>query len=213
MVNVEQHRSMCMIGSILALIGVIKFWIFSIIGLVGVILILLGLKGISDAVNDERPFKNYLYSFIVSIVSVVVIVVMFLLFVASSSSLSVSVVTSSMSPVPHSGNGSVMSAFGVLLLIGVIVWIIGIISAYFRKNALKALYELTDTKEFESAATWIWWGALTLIVPILGVILLIVGAIYQILGFSRMPSDINPGQGKAMEEGWVVYDDDFKTEF
>ncbi len=200
MVNVEQHRSMCMIGSILALIGVIPSWLFRLVGLVGIVLILIGLKGISDATGDGRPFKNYLYSFVISIVGEVLLIVVLLTVLLSSSSFSVSVFSSPANPASfHYNGGSKTTVFGLFIGILVLAWIITIIAVHFRKKALKSLYGLTRTKEFDSAATWIWWGALTLIV-IIGVVLMIVGAIYQILGFSRMPSDIEIGREEEIEE-------------
>jgi len=215
MANVEQHKNLCLIGSILALVGAIPSGLFRLVGLAGVVLILIGLKGIGDVTGDDRPFKNYLYSFLISIISAVLVLAIFLVSIMGSSpSLSFSFSTApnpSGSPEPLGGIHTAGSGLlGVALVTLVVMWVIGIISIYFRRKALKALYELTGTKEFESAANWLWWGALTLII-LVGVVLIIVGAVYQILGFSRMPSEI--GGGKDMGEGWVVSDDDFRTEF
>ncbi len=207
-------RTLGLIGSVLALIGVVPSRILHIVGLVGIILILISLKEIGDMVNNDKPFKYYLYSFIVGIIATAFLFAVVFIAIVKTSSVSTSTTQTSVHTIGP-GSSEIFKVYtsispgssfiGYILLILVVLWIFSIIASYFRMKALRELAEVTETKEFNSAATWMWWGALTMII-LVGFILVIIGWIYQILGFSNMPSDLRKKK-EGLEEGWVTYDD------
>ncbi len=162
-------------GSILGIVGVIPFRTSTLIGLVGLVLVLIGIKGIGDAFGDDEPFRYYLYSAILRFILVIIVV-------ALATAMAVS---------RFVGFGSSIILLFVLFYIAILV------PSYFKMKSLQRLSELTETPEFDSAATWIWRGAILTIV-LIGVILVIVGWIYQALAFSRMPETVNP---EKEEEG------------
>jgi uncharacterized membrane protein len=67
-----------------------------------------------------------------------------------------------------------------------------ILAAYYEKRAWEEMARLTKVKEFNDAAKFLWWGALTLII-LVGIVLLLIAAIYRILAFSNMPQRLNLG--------------------
>ncbi|NJE06222.1 DUF996 domain-containing protein [Thermococcus sp. M36] len=184
-------------GSILALLGVFIPYLGSVLALVGFILVLVALHGIGKAVGDDRPFKNYLYALIAGIAVLVVFIFAVFAMLTSSTMMEVQIHEEfpgqdMISPGEHttitrdySGGLSVLSILGVFLLFV----LIAIVNAYFEMRAWDAMYEITGTKEFEDAANWFRWGAITAIV-LVGLLLIFIAKIFVILGFSNMPEEL-----------------------
>jgi uncharacterized membrane protein len=185
-VNVSSEKNMGMWGAILALVGGFIPYVGGILSLIGFILILLALKGIGDAVGDERPFKNYLYAVVFAIGGLIVILILLFGMFA-------------IAPAGWRLSESAGIGLAILLFILFVALIIG--AAYFQKRAWLAMYEITGTKEFKDAATWIWWGALTAII-LVGFILLLIARVFVIIAFNKMPSELGeePEQARAEEE-------------
>ncbi len=217
-VDVSSERTLGLIGSVLTLVagffGVIPYigMFGSILSLVGFILILIALKGIGDKAGDDRPFKYYLYGFIVSISGFVLLVILvvagLLLHPSSSGGMEIQGfhpvgIGASPSIVYNVGQTSTSLSVLTLILIAVVAIIaVFILAAYFQKRAWEAMYEITGIKEFKETAKWLWWGALTLII-LVGAILLLISAIYQILAFSNLPERLKAGEepgGAWMDE-------------
>ena len=214
-VDVSSERNLGLIGSILALaagfFGVIPYigMLGSLISLVGFVLILIALKGVGDKVGDGRPFKYYLYGFIVSIsgfVLLVILVIAGVLVLHSGSGESMVfheshpiAVGESTSMVYNIDHGSTdFAVVGLILVVAIAAIAVFILAAYFQKKAWEAMWEITGVKEFKDTAKWLWWGALTLII-LVGAILLLVSAIYQILAFSNMKERLEIGEGSPGE--------------
>ncbi|NJE42307.1 DUF996 domain-containing protein [Thermococcus sp. GR6] len=181
-IDVKNEKNFGLWGSILALVaafmGAIPYiGVFgSTLSLIAFILVLLALKGIGNKVGDERPFKYYLYSVIVAIAGVVFAIVLIL----------IGAIT-----LPKGGMNEPYETFGIgMVLLGIILIIaVFILAVYFQKQAWEVMYEITGVEEFQKTAKWLWWGALTLII-LIGSILLLIAAIYQIIAFSNMPEEL-----------------------
>lgn len=191
MVDLRSERTLGLVGSILLLVGgfvgVIPY-IGAVIGsvsLVGMILVLIALKGIGDKLGDDRPFKYYLYSVVIAFVGLVVLVVF---------------VLAGILMLPEHGEFSdpfAMVGIGMIITAFILFVVFLVLGVYFEKQAWDAVYELTGVKEFRETAKWLWWGALTAII-LVGLILLLVAAIYQVIAFANLPEEIegNP-QGEV----------------
>jgi len=188
-VNVSSEKNMGMWGAILSLIGGFIPYIGSVVSLIGFILILLALKGISDAVGDERPFKNYLYGVIFAIGGLIVILA--LLF-------------GTFALVPAGWHLSESAGIGLAILLFILFVALIIGAAYFQKRAWLAMYEITDTKEFKDAATWVWWGALTAII-LVGFLLLLIARVFVIIAFNKMPAELGEEPEPAPAEEEVIW--------
>jgi uncharacterized membrane protein len=61
------------------------------------------------------------------------------------------------------------------------------------------MYGLTGVEEFDKTATWLLWGAVLAIV-VIGLVLLLVAAVYQILAFANLPEELE----RSSESGTLV---------
>ncbi|NJE30964.1 DUF996 domain-containing protein [Thermococcus sp. 18S1] len=181
-VSLKNEKNYGLIGSVLVLaggfLGIIPYIgaFMGAISLVGQVLILLALKGIGDKLGDDRPFRYYLYSVIAGIAGLILAAVL--------------VIIGALSIPAFVENGDSVSLVGISLLgTGLLVLLAAaIIGIYFTIKAWRTTYELTGVEEFDKTATWLMWGAILLIV-LIGLVLLLVAAVYQILAFANLPEE------------------------
>ncbi|MCD6373552.1 MAG: DUF996 domain-containing protein [Thermococcus sp.] len=193
-VDVRSERTLGLIGSVLTLVGgfvgvIPHVGVFmGTLSLVGWVLVLVALNGIGNKLGDDRPFRYYLYSFLVAFVGVIVAVIFIVVGAVSISNANMV----GMSPFEHP-----WSTFGVgVLIFGFILFIaVLILGVYFEKQAWEAMYELTGVKEFHETAKWLWWGALTAII-LVGLLLLLIASIYQIIAFANLPEELEERGGE-----------------
>ena len=183
-VNIRSEKNMGLWGAILTLVGSFIPYVGGVISLIGFVLILLALKGIGDAVNDERPFKNYLYGVIFAIGGLIVIIVLLL---------------GTFAIVPAGWRLSESAGIGLVILFFILFVALIVGAAYFQKRAWLAMHEITGTKEFKDAATWVWWGALTAII-LIGFLLLLIARIFVIIAFNNMPEELGEEPEPAQVE-------------
>ncbi|MBP1912439.1 DUF996 domain-containing protein [Thermococcus stetteri] len=198
-VNIKSEKNYGLIGSILVIVG--RFLgitpyiriIMSTVSLVGQVLILLSLKGIGDKLGDDRPFKYYLYSVVSGIVGAIVA----LIFVAIGI-LSIPAFVDEADSI--STVGISFLGLGVLVLLAA-----AIIGIYYAIKTWRTMYRLTGVEEFDKTATFLKWGAITLII-LVGIILLLIAEVFQIIAFSKLPDELEPkGQKPEYDTGVVVY--------
>ncbi len=191
--DVRREKSLGLVGSILLIVGgflgVIPY-VGAFLGttsLIGQVLILIALKGLGDKLGDDRPFRYYLYSVVIAIGLTAVSIVLILVGVLSAPGFV---------DHPEGLNAIGIGMIGAALLLIIAGAIIGI---YFTIKAWRATYEITHVEEFKKTADFLMWGAITLII-LVGVILLLVAAVYQILAFANMPEELNVRGDKEPEE-------------
>ncbi len=200
-VDVSSERTFGLIGAILALL----VWIPNIgrlLGLIGFVLVLIALHGIGEKTGNKRPFDYYLKSFIIGLAGIIVVIVLFIAMFAmafhSSSGTQSGEIISPLGGSPtqiisYESHDELTGAGIGLVVVAVIIFILVIIlAAYYEKKAWEEMARLTKVKEFNDAAKFLWWGALTVII-LVGFILLLIAAIYRILAFSNMPQRLELG--------------------
>ena len=191
--DVRREKSLGLVGSILLIVGgflgVIPY-VGAFLGttsLIGQVLILIALKGLGDKLGDDRPFRYYLYSVVIAIGLAAISIVLILVGILSAPGFV---------DHPEGLNAIGIGMIGAALLLIIAGAIIGI---YFTIKAWRATYEITHVEEFKKTANFLMWGAITLII-LVGVILLLVAAVYQILAFANMPEELNVRGDKEPEE-------------
>lgn len=190
-VELKTEKTLGLVGSILILlggfVGVVPYVgvFMGSVSLVGLILVLLALKGIGDKLGDDRPFRYYLYSVIVAFIGGIVLIVF--------------IVAGVLMLPEHGGFSDPFAVMGVgMIIMAFVLFVVFLIVAvYFEKQAWESVYELTGVKEFHETAKWLWWGALTAII-IIGLLFLLIAAIYQIIAFANLPENFE--QEKAPQE-------------
>jgi uncharacterized membrane protein len=184
-VNLRNEKNLGLIGSILTLVGgfvgvIPALGVFKgTLSFIGEILILIALKGISDKLGDDRPFRYYLYSILIVFGGVLLA-----LLLAVIGIISIPAFTNHASPASMVGVGMIGTA--VLVILAVVI-----LGIYFSIKAWRATYEVTGVEEFDKVATWTKWGIITLII-LVGAILLLVAVIYQIIAFANLPEEMEP---------------------
>ena len=190
MVDLRSERNLGLVGSVLVLvggfIGVIPYMgaFKGALSLVGEILVLIALKGIGDKLGDDRPFRYYLYSVVVFFAGLLLAVILMIVGVFSLSGSTMAFghpLRSAMGVF-----GATMVALGGLAVVAVLI-----LGVYFAIKAWRAAYEVTGVEEFNQVATWTKWGVITLIIFV-GVMLLLIAAVYQIIAFANLPEELGP---------------------
>ncbi|BAD85402.1 hypothetical membrane protein, conserved, DUF996 family [Thermococcus kodakarensis KOD1] len=205
-VDLRTEKTLGLLGSILTLLGglgdgAIKTWpvvaFSNLVSFIGFILVLLALHGISTKLNDDRPFRYYLYSTVVIIIGMVLALVLLVVgvFFVSNSMIAFRNIHN------HLGiSGLIMAISGVLLILLVVI-----LAVYLQIQAWRATYEITGVEEFNQVATFLKWGAITLII-LVGVLLLLIAQVFQIIAFSKLPDELEPkGQKPEYDTRIVVY--------
>ncbi|WP_297463643.1 DUF996 domain-containing protein [Thermococcus sp.] len=196
-VNVRSEKNLGLWGSILSLLGVFVPYIGNVLSLVGLILVLVALHGIGKAVGDDRPFRYYLYAVLSWIAAIIVLVLVVLaMFLSTGPVLHWGISADGaipgepwIGPMGHEMEPHPWIGLGAVVLIILVLIIAVVVSVYFEIKTWRAMYEITGTKEFDEAATWFKWGAITLIF-VVGLLLLLIAKIFVILGFSNMPEEL-----------------------
>ena len=185
-VDIRSEKNLGLIGSILSIVsgfvGVVPYVgaFGGSLSLVGFILILVALHGIGNKLGDDRPFRYYLYSVIVAVAGIIIAVILVIFVIFG---------TLAVFPPAEFDHGFPVAGVGIILMAFLGLIAILIVSTYFAKQAWEAMYEITGVKEFHETARWLWWGALTAII-LVGFILLLVAAIFQIIAFANLPEEI-----------------------
>lgn len=168
------------------IVGFFVPYIGGAIAILGLILVLLAVERISDDLKDSAIFVNYLIAFILSIVAVIISA---LIFVVSLFSILFEAKTSSFE--------SWKVLIRLILIPLITIWILESVSAIFLRKSFSSIAEKTGVKIFRTTGTFYLLGAL-LIILLVGFIILLIAAIFQILAFFSLPEKLQIQESKTM---------------
>jgi len=191
------------IGAILTLFMVIPV-IGWLLGVAGLVLILISVKTISDITKEHKIFTNYLVAAILSFVGSLALLVggaalMFRkvwIFADGARNFAISRGIMGrglwnyemMFPnIWKNRTGIVIIAVIILLLV---TWIISVIAGYFTKSSFDKISEKTGEKNFKTAGLLIFLGTILIVLFGAGTIVLLVGVIFEIIGFFSLPDTL-----------------------
>ncbi|MEM1598804.1 MAG: DUF996 domain-containing protein [Pyrobaculum sp.] len=162
-------RALFGVGLVLTIVGgVTSFFDFGAVSLVGLVLTLVGLYFVAEAYSRKDAFYYMLYGVVATFVGVVVLA----LFVIGAL-------------VASGGFAFMFDAVGFLVGFWLLFWAVVVVGAYFEKRAFQALGEASGRREFLDAAKFVWWGAL-LTVVVVGLVLVLVGYVFAIVGAFKL---------------------------
>jgi uncharacterized membrane protein len=144
-----------------------------VLGLAGLLMILVTFNKLSRAYNNPAMYRHALYGSILGIVGIVpVFLAAFLIFLF----------------LPTIDYSSVHLQ-SLMEIVGIIAgaYVVNIFAYKFLSSAYRELARLSGIDDFNDAAKWYWYGGLLSIV-IIGFVLMAIGCIYAMLGFSRLRS-------------------------
>src|SRR2546426_10995916 len=137
MASLGQAKTLGGIGSILALLSGLLFWVPYSAGIglliVGLVLMLVAVKNIADTTGDQPIFNNMMYSVILAIIGPVIAAVV--VFAAAASFLST---FRGFTPGTTTLPSGFLAVIGIIILAGVILWHCFLISSTFSKKNYSA---------------------------------------------------------------------------
>ncbi|MCW4023873.1 MAG: DUF996 domain-containing protein [Candidatus Bathyarchaeota archaeon] len=189
----QYSKNLACEGAILMTLTIIPYvgWV---LGIIGVFLLLRGLKELSGYYQDTDIYKNSLTGlkyYIVAIIAAAVAIPAMMIGLAS------------VSLIPDfPGFGAVGFAAGIAITLAAIViaFIFYILAASNLKKALNTLAQKSGEHSFETAATFLWIGAILTIVFGLGLLLMLVAWIFVVVGFFSM----KPPAGTYQPNGYTA---------
>ena len=138
----------------------------------GYALVLFALRRLSKAYGNRAIWTNALYSLITAVAggAALAAIIAYLGYLLSVTPVGVNEVA------------------GVIIVISLfaLFYIIILIIAYFMRETYNELSKSSGIGDFNLAAKWYWLGALLIIVLGIGSLLMIVAAIYAILGYNKL---------------------------
>lgn len=147
---------------------------FFVMPIVGWVLILVALKQFSDMTKKESIFRDFLISVIIAFFMWVVFLVIWcgewiLLAINRGSEF--------------------FQFFLPFLSVLFLGRLMGIASAYFARRSLTTLSEITGEKLFAQAGSFLFLGAL-LIIILVGIVISLVGQIFEAIAFFSLPDNL-----------------------
>jgi uncharacterized membrane protein len=142
------------------------------VSIVGIIMVLIGMKGLAENYKDDSIYRNALTGVIFGVIGLVALAVGFVaIFVGGMfSSLTL-------------GAGGFL--FGLLsgFLLLFIVFIFFVLMATYLRKAFASLAQRSGERMFETAGTWLFYGAILIIVFGIGLIIMVVAWIIATIAF------------------------------
>jgi uncharacterized membrane protein len=191
------------IGAILTLFMVIPVigWLF---GIAGLVLVLISVKTISDITKEHKIFTNYLVAAILSFVGSLALLfggaaLMFRrvgIFKDSTRNFAIDRGIMGhelwnygmMIPNIWKNHASIIIITVIIVLL--VAWIISVIAGYFTKSSFDKISEKTGEKNFKTAGLLIFLGTILIVLFGTGTIVLLVGIIFEIIGFFSLPDTL-----------------------
>ena len=195
----ESSKNLSAVGALLLVIGPILgfVWSFSgIVSLIGIILLLIGLKGLTNYYKEDGIFNNALYSILTGIVGCIVGIG--IIAVSAVSALAeigldwaniedwANVGTDVTNVITDFDFSVLMTLLGALLIGLIIFYIVIIVAMFFFRKSMNQLSSKSGIGLFSTAGLLMLIGA---IIPVIGLLLIWVGAIIITIAFFQMKEE------------------------
>jgi uncharacterized membrane protein len=153
-------------------------------------MVFIAVKMIADETKEKAIFDNFLYSFVAGIIAFVALIAMALVVLASVGGLEffTNLQNSAMTDPMEIWNTLQPVLFGAIAAL-LVFWIIAVIASLFYRKSFNLIAEKTGVKWFATAGLLIFIGTITAII-LIGFIILIIGAIIEIVAFFSLPDKI-----------------------
>lgn len=167
------------LGSVFIVLGFLP-WIGWILSIAGIVLLFIAISRLSNIYSDKEIFNKFLTGFLISFASILIAII----FGAFS-------IIPAMLSFSHMGNNPHMmgfGSFGIGLILAIIVfYILNIVGMHFYRQSFNLLGSYTNINLFKLAGTFMFWGAVGIILFGLGAIAILVGWILLAIAFFSLP--------------------------
>lgn len=173
MSDLNSSKDLAGIGAILCFIPAVS--------IVGIILVLIAMKGLAEHYKDDGIYRNALTGVIFGIIALVALAVGFVAVLVGGIFSSLTL-----------GAGGFI--FGLLswFLLLFIVFIFFVLMAMYLRKAFALLGQRSGERMFETAGTWLFYGAILIILFGIGLIIMVVAWIIAIIAFFSIKVPIQP---------------------
>ena len=196
--SVETSKILGGVGALLMFIGIIPYInYFGVIELVGLILVMISLYNLARHYNEGGIFNNALYGLITAIMGGVISVAVVVISVLTSlTDFLYSIfpgwngdwaTLSGLTPDPSNLSlDSILPFLAGLLAMFIIIWITGIIAAFFIRRSLGTLSAKSGVGLFSTAGLLIFIGAALIVLFGIGLILIWISALLLAIAFFQI---------------------------
>jgi uncharacterized membrane protein len=181
------------IGSILTLLLFAPNYSGAVLVIIGWILTIIAVKDISDAVKDRSIFTNAIISVVLAIVGVVI----FAIVVAATILGFIGLGNLSPMTPPTITNSNIVALITGIIAGLVVLWILGIVSAFFLRKSYTAISAKVNVGLFGTGALLYFIGAILTII-LVGFILIFIAQILFIIAFFSLPDNPPGASPQAM---------------
>lgn len=161
------------LGALFLVLSIIPYvgWL---LGIAGIVLLLIALNKYSQIFENKDIFSKFLTGFLISLASVVVAIIFG--------------ISSFLPFIKHGGSRDFegFSMLGIVLAL-IVVYVLTIVSCYYYRQSLNLLFSYTNMNLFKLSGSFLFWGAVALIVFGLGALGILVGWILLAIAFFTLP--------------------------
>ncbi|WP_084029433.1 DUF996 domain-containing protein [Lebetimonas sp. JH292] len=143
---------------------------------VGFILMAIAIKQLSEFKKDEKAFKNFIIATVLYFVNSFLFLFLILGFI-------IAIIAGS-----DNSSDEMTSVLVFVSIIGIVLYILGIVSSLFFKKCFNSLSKITNEKMFSTGGNLIFIGSFLTII-LVGFIIILIGWIFVTVGFFSLNSN------------------------
>jgi len=195
MKSLSEAKMLGGIGTVLLLVGAPIPQIGFFVSIVGLILQFIAVKNISEIVNEQSIFSNFLINFIFGMLAIGSIIIVMIATIGSVGGISFFTALENMNPThPSEILSYVQPLLSGCILALVIMWILLLLGAIYLRKSYNEIAEQTNVETFKTTGTLYLIGTATIII-IVGFLIILIARIFEIISYFSLP-DSTPSKVK-----------------
>jgi uncharacterized membrane protein len=189
MKSLSEAKMLGGIGSILLLVGAPIPQIGFVVSIVGLILQFIAIKNISEIVQDQSIFSNFLINFIFGILAIGSVLIVLIATIGSVGGISFFTALEGMNPTqPAEIFSYIQPLLSGCILALVVMWIVLLIGAIYLRKSYNSIAEQTNVETFKTTGTLYLVGTASIIF-IVGFLIIFIARIFEIISFFSIPDN------------------------
>lgn len=189
MKSISEAKMLGGIGSILLLVGAPIPQIGFVVSIVGLILQFIAIKNISEIMQDQSIFSNFLINFIFGILAIGSVLIVLIATIGSVGGISFFTALEGMNPTqPAEIFSYIQPLLSGCILALVVMWILLLIGAIYLRKSYNSIAEQTNVETFKTTGTLYLVGTASIIF-IVGFLIIFIARIFEIISFFSIPDN------------------------
>ena len=189
MKSLSEAKMLGGIGSILLLVGAPIPQIGFVVSIVGLILQFIAIKNISEIVQDQSIFSNFLINFIFGILAIGSVLIVLIATIGSVGGISFFTALEGMNRTqPAEIFSYIQPLLSGCILALVVMWILLLIGAIYLRKSYNSIAEQTNVETFKTTGTLYLVGTASIIF-IVGFLIIFIARIFEIISFFSIPDN------------------------